>query len=634
MILKAPVIAVTTCLLATLPSSILAQTAAAKGYPSVSKETHENSAYTKHRASSEVAEGQRALAVSKLISLADEANSFKDQALRVRIQARVADTLWETDRVESRRLFLQAWQTAESVDKAGALTADDSSKKALTSRQGLTFVPPPPNLRSEVLSLVARRDQQLAETLLSRLEEPKESEAENRSGDNQSSFFDPTEPPQYVAKRLEVATELLKAGETERAEGIADPGLKYATTQGIIFLSTLRQKDAKAADERFSRLLALSANDQRADATTVSLLSSYIFTPNLIITATKRGRVSNQWGEQAVTANPPEVLRSNFLRVAADILLRPLTPPDQDSTSAGRGGAYFTITRLLPVFGQYAPDYVPELNARLTLLAQDTLPTYKNNDNGMLTAGFVPHDPSSDELSAILDPLSSAVGTGDRDLIYLKAVRAAAANGDARIREFADQIDNAEVKKRARAFADFVVVRKALADKNVDSAVRITSEGELQPLQGVWAYSEAAGLLNESDISRAAQLLEEATSEAQNINSGELDRVYALACVASRFLRVDRARAWEIAADVVKASNAASDLNADDGKLTARLQARGVVAMESFSVPSFNLTNLFAALAKDNYLRAEALAETFKGEAPRATAKLALARVLLTKKGN
>lgn len=630
--LKASIVAVTSCLLASLTLSAVAQTAATNGYPSISNETHGKDAYPKRRESSDVVEGQRALAVSKLNSLAEEANGFKDQTLRVRIQARAADALWEIDRVQSRRLFLRAWDIAESVDKAGTLTAEDESKKALTPHQGLTFVPPPPNLRSEVLDLAARRDQQLAESLLSRLEEAKESET--KSGDGRLSFFDPTEPPQAIAKRLELATELLKAGEVGQAKGIADPGLKYATTQGIIFLSALRQKDAEAADARFTRLLALSASDQRSDATTVSLLSSYIFTPNLIVTATRRGRVSNQWSEQAITITPPETLRSSFLRVAAGILLRPLPTPDQDSTSAGRGGAYFTITRLLPMFGQYAPDYLPDLNARLTLLAQDTLPVYKTNDNGMLTAGLVPNDSGSDELSAILGRLSSVVGVGEKDVIYLKAVRAAAVKGDVRIREFADQIDNAEVKRRARAFADFVTVRKALADKNVDGALRIIREGDLQPLQRVWAYSEAARLLNESDIPRSTQLLEEAASEAQKINTGELDRVYALACVASRFLRVDPARAWEIASDVVKASNDASDFDADDGKLTARLQARGVVAMESFSVPSFNLTNLFASLAKEDYQRVEALAETLKGEAPRATAKLALARALLRKKGD
>jgi hypothetical protein len=573
-----------------------------------------------------------------ITSLADEANAFKDQSLRVRVQARAADALWESDRALSRTLFFRAWEAAEDVDKVGVLAAEEARKNALTSSRGVTFIPPPPNLRAEVLKLAVRRDQQLGETFLSRLDEAKKKESEIASGansDNRSSFFDPTEPPQAVAKRLELARDLLKAGDVSRAKGIADPGLNYVTSQGIIFLCALRQKDAEAADERYSRLLTLSAIDKRADATTVSLLSSYIFTPSLLVTATKSGRVSNRWSEATLTVTPPAGLRTAFLRVAAEILLRSVPPLDQDRTSAGRGGTYFTIARLLPLFEQYSPDQLPALNARLTVLAQDTPEVYRNNDNGMLTAGLVPENPDRDDLSDILSQLSGAVDVGARDLIYVKAVRVAAMRGDERVRDFADKIDNLELRKRARAFADFVTVRKALSEQNAEGAARIIREGDLSALQRVWAYTEAAGLFeHQSNASRAVQMLEEAVSEAQSIGGGELERVHALSCVASRAFRIDRVRAWGIAADVVKASNAVPTFAADDGKLTSRLQARGVVAMVSFDVPTFNLTNLFELLAKEDSQRAESLADTLKGEAPRATAKLAVARSLLRKKGD
>jgi hypothetical protein len=630
---KARFILTNLCLL--IPSSIVfAQTSTVNKYSPGTEELREKEAYLKRHESSNLSEWQRALAISKITSLADEADAFKDQSLRVRVQARAADALWETDRVQSRRLFLRAWETAESIDKAGTLAAEDASKRVLNSRQGLTFIPPPPNLRSEVLNLAARRDQQLGEILLARLEESKEQDTGSKASEPRMSFFDPTEPPQAIVKRLELATELLKTGDVAKAKMIADPGLKSATSQGIIFLCALRQRDADGADERYSQLLGLSAKDQGADATTVSLLSSYIFTPNLLVTATKRGRVSNQWSESPITSTPPPGLRASFFRVAADILLRPLTPPDQDRTSAGRGGIYFTIARLLPLFEQYAPDQIPALTARLTLLAQDTPEVYKNNDNGMLTAGIVPEDPGRDDLSNILSQLSDTVGVGAHDLIYIKAVRAAAAKGDARVREFADRIENADLRKRARAFADFVMVRKALSEKDVEGVVRILGESELPPLQRVWAYTEAASLLKQSNASRALQILDQAASEAQTINNGELERVYALASVASHFFKFDRVRGWEIAVDAIKASNAVSDSAADDGKLAVRLQARGVAAMVNLDVPSFNLTNLFETLAKDDFERAGSLADTIKGEAPRATANLAIARSLLRKKSD
>jgi hypothetical protein len=620
-------------LITSITASVGAQTLTTDKQSSVARESHGNDTRAKRRDPADIAEAQQALAISKIASLADEANSFKDQVLRVRVQAQAADVLWENDQGQARMLFHRAWDAAEAVDKADALAAEEKRRAALTSRQGLTFIPPPSNLRFEVLSLAVRRDQKLGERLLSRLEDAAAQEAESKSSNNQPNFFDPTEPPQAIAKRLELATELLKTKEVSRAKSIADPGLKYTTSQGIIFLSTLRQLDSEAADARYARLLEVTAKDQRTDATTISLLSSYIFTPNLLVTATRRGRVSNQWSEATLTWNPPAGLRTGFFRVAGDILLRPLPAPDQDSTSAGRGGTYFTIARLLPLFGQYAPDRVPALNARLALLAQDTPEAYRTNANGMMTAGIVPEDPAKDDLSNILSQLSNKFGTA-RDVIYVKAIRVAAMNGDNRIREFAEKIENIDLRKRASAFADFVAVRKALDGKDVEAAVRIVRDGELQPLQRVWAYAEAAGLLSASDVSGAAQMLDQAASEAQSIKGGEVERVHALACVASYYLKIDRMRAWDVAADVMTASDAAPDFSADGGKLVARLQARGVAAMVNFDVLSFNLTNLFELLAKDDFQRADAAAEALKGEAPRAAAKLAVARSLLGKKGN
>jgi hypothetical protein len=59
------------------------------------------------------AEQQREVALSLVISLADEARSFKDQTRRARIQARAADVLWASDPERARELFKRAWDSAK-----------------------------------------------------------------------------------------------------------------------------------------------------------------------------------------------------------------------------------------------------------------------------------------------------------------------------------------------------------------------------------------------------------------------------------------------------------------------------------------------------------------------------------------
>jgi hypothetical protein len=57
----------------------------------------------------------------------------------------------------------------------------------------------------------------------------------------------------------------------------------------IDFLSDLREKNPTAADSSYAALLASSANNPHSDANTVSLLSSYIFTPHLYVTFSSAG---------------------------------------------------------------------------------------------------------------------------------------------------------------------------------------------------------------------------------------------------------------------------------------------------------------------------------------------------------
>src|SRR6202022_87577 len=64
-----------------------------------------------------LAKERRAQARSLLISLASDARSFRDQTLRARSLARIADTLWSVDAEQGRTLFRKAWEAAETGDR-------------------------------------------------------------------------------------------------------------------------------------------------------------------------------------------------------------------------------------------------------------------------------------------------------------------------------------------------------------------------------------------------------------------------------------------------------------------------------------------------------------------------------------
>lgn len=576
-----------------------------------------------------LAEARRTTALSIVSSLADEARDYKDETLRVRVQARAAEVLWKNDRDRARLLFHRAWEAADAIDRAGERRVKEERRRVSAGTGGPTFIPAPPNLRLEVLRFVSRCDRELSEKFLATIQQEKEKDASDL-GSETSPFnrWDPTEPSSAINKRLELGILLLERGEVERALQFADLALARATKPGIIFLYKLQQKDSAAANQRFAALLSRTAGDRLADANTISLLATYAFTPLIFATVTFNGRVYG--GDAAPPPALPKELRDAFFRTAAQVLLRPLPPPDQDPTSAGRAGTYFTIARLLPLFQQYAPDVVPELSAHLTSLTEDT-PLPLRDDEEMRTVGFSSEALRNDDLQGMSDRLRNATSTFERDRIYLGALRNIVKTDPQRARALADKIENSALRKGAIAFVDFSAVRSALERANLQEALRVVRGGNLQSIQRVWAYTEITRLMK-ADPAGVIQLLNEAAAEARRIDQSSPQRAQALTAIATRLLVVDRGQAWETMAEAVKAAGYAEDFKGEDGRVGAHIQTGLMVATFDLEAPSFDLSGIFSSLAQDDLQRAVELARRFTAEEPRAIATLAIVRSILAER--
>jgi hypothetical protein len=574
-----------------------------------------------------VAAQREVLAISLLQSLGEEARNFREPRLRARVQARVADAFWLTDPDKARALFRRAWEAAELEDTESAKRmAEDLSRQRQAG--GSMIRMRRPDLRAEVLRLVAKRDRALGEEFLGKLEEANKKDAEETTQRNRSD--DPF-APSASEKRLALARRLLEDGDIQRALQFAAPALNQTNRDTINFLSALREKNSQAADEGFVMLLTIAERDPAADANTVSMLSSYAFTPFLLVTFTPDGG-ANQNRERAPTPGPdlPPSVRNAFFRVAANILLRPLPPPDQDQSTSGRTGKFMVIRRLLPLFEQYASDRAAELRTQMAAIAADVPADMQTGENRAITNGILP-DENTDPVDRMQNRLDRARTSEERDAIYADVAVALAGKNDPRVRDLVDKIEDSELRKRVRAFIDFQTAQNAIQEKNATEAARIAKTGELSSIQRVWIYTRAANLLLQTDRARALELLETAGMEARRIGGGDPDRARALTAVATGLAKTDRVRAWETIDEVVKAANAAEGFTGEDSQVTARLQTRSMVMATNASAEEFDLLGAFKALAREDLLRAVQLAKTLTGESPRAVATLAIARSVLEK---
>ena len=173
---------------------------------------------------------QRTIAISLVTSLADEARSFKDQTRRARVQARAADVLWDTDPERARELFRRAWEAAEIVDAESARKRAEEMKRQEADREPVV-VRGGPDLRSEVLRLVAKRDRKLGEEFLKALDETAEKTRAEAAADQRRN----SGTRLGASQRLRLARRLVEDGEVQRALEFATPALDSVNVDSIFF---------------------------------------------------------------------------------------------------------------------------------------------------------------------------------------------------------------------------------------------------------------------------------------------------------------------------------------------------------------------------------------------------------------
>ena len=233
-----------------------------------------------------------------------------------------------------------------------------------------------------------------------------------------------------------------------------------------------------------------------------------------------------------------------------------------------------------------------------------------------------------------MESADRAANTADRDLSYARAAMVAARKGEAGARDIVDKIQDSELRKAVRGHVDFSLVNRAIDRKDSQEALRLARTGELTSIQRVWALTEIANFVKKTDTKSAGEILDEAATEARRIGGTEADRTRALFGVATRMYEVDRTRVWEIVAEAIKSANSATGFTGSDAEIVSRLQTKRGTSTSNMTVGSFDLHTIFGLLAKDDLFRAVELAKTFSGDAPRATATLAIIRSVLNQKNN
>lgn len=560
-----------------------------------------------------IREGRQLQARSLLFSLSGEARRFRDQTLRARSLARIADALWGVDAAQGRALFREAWEAAEKGDQESQTH---------------------PGLRREVLSLAARHDRVLAEEFLQKLKTNQQQTNSGAAGNTSPSGNSLWALPDALEKRLGLAKDLLSTGDVEHALQFADPVLGNVTISTVEFLTQLREKDPAAADRRYAGMLENTRVNLPADANTVSLLSSYIFTPHLYVTFDASGSASSsmmQVSFPAASIAPQQ--RLAFFQMARGIFLRPQPPPDQDRSTTGIAGKYMALKRLLPLFEQYAPPEITQgVRALFESLGSQLSDGVRQGEEEWVQKGINPEKSFVGQEHSLLDDVEHTRTSDERDQLYFRLALLALDNDEAKARDYADKIDRILFRERTRAWVDWHLVARAVEKKKVEKALEIAGRGELTHIQRVWVFTQSAKLLATSERDKSLSLLDEARAEARLLDRADVDRPRALLAVAGALRLVEPSRVPDAISDAVEAANWAEDFTGEDGVITLTVNDESEILRKAEAVPDFDVRGIFGEMTNLDFERAVQLAGGFKGEAAHANAVIAIAQAMLNDK--
>jgi hypothetical protein len=558
---------------------------------------------------------RRATALSILQSLAIEARSYRDEPLRARVQARIADVIWIQDKEEARALFRRAWDVAEALDEATSSVNAPGRLPTTGSGPSQTRI----RLRREILQLVARRDAKLGEEFLVRM-----------------TNKDPAEPrlnarplsPVETAERLMLAGQFLAANNIERALQFADPALTYVSERSISFLVELRDKNAAAADQRFLSLLLNADRNASSDANTVSLLTSYVFTPSVYLSVLRNGSPFGNTYPARATPEINPILRRTFFEVTARILLRPL--PQIDESTAGRAGTHFMATRLLPLFQQFAPDLVGPISAQLASMGPEVAQKTSSTGDIALNRGLNgTNRPSFDD--ELKERLDRARNVDERDKAYAHAAISAADAVDPQARDFVDKIEDTETRKGVKTFVDYMLIRSLIRNKKADEALSQVRKADLPVTLRSQFLTGIGMIFVKNDRTRAVELFNEALANARRLEQTS-DQAYLLLALLRQFSAIDRVRTWELVSETTKAANRIADFTGENGQTAFTLEGKFSIRLTTELATPSDLAEVFEQLAQENFYQALDASKAFTGDAPKAIAMIAVGRAVLQEK--
>ncbi|MGI8669512.1 MAG: hypothetical protein ACR2J3_06625, partial [Aridibacter sp.] len=346
---------------------------------------------------------------------ADDAKGLDDVGVSSKIQAEVADLLWDFEPIFAETYLKRAWEKAKQAkenDKESSRFRNDSNRVAVSR---------------EVLSVARKRNPELAEKWLDELAKLAE---EDFAGKNKGLFDDRTA---RSAVLLQMAMQAVET-DVQAAAALANESLRDGISFGFqSVLIQIQEKNPELAAQVFRTALQRINSVGITDADEIQILFSYLYTPGMVSTSADSASSGNR--TIAVGRDQPRItsaaelypeLAQEFLVAAARAIIKmPFLVGDKNPELSARK-QYGIVNTILYRLGNSSPELSQGLQERLAAIIANTnfTPTPQTAPKGItpIKQGEKRGDYQKRLLDEILEQAEKIANPLERDIFIAQGV--------------------------------------------------------------------------------------------------------------------------------------------------------------------------------------------------------------------
>jgi hypothetical protein len=456
-----------------------------------------------------------------LNTTAEDAKKWDDKAIAARVQAQIADLLWDANPDNATNHLRAAWNSAARIEERKRERSPVVNSSLRNS------------VRRDVLLVARKRAPQLAAAWL---EEMVEETAEK----NERGTFDDRSARSAVL--LQLANETV-AGNPQAAAELLIESLR----DGISFnfqtvLVRLQAKDTTLAENVFRAALARLRAAGMNDPNELLTLYSYLFTPGRVYSANtsdNRHQIQLAVGGSRVAIpagrQNPAIARE-FLEVACDLLLTAPLPEGGNSQLVAR-----SLVSVIGIVLRAANEQLPEKAALLRARAQQldsearfsTAPPQPRADIPETRPGESKESFAERRVDLLEETAAKGRDLLTRDIGYANAAVATTVERYQRGLDLTGKIDDKNLREGVRSWLLYRATLHFIQTGDLDQAQRLNLKNDDMIQRAICFVIGAQHFIKDKDTVRAVEWLREAGALIRRSETNESAARVALGIVST-----------------------------------------------------------------------------------------------------